>query len=189
MKTYGLQKNMVFKWTGQAFKIDRLDTINHQVLIERVADGAISIHGENELLSEYMQGRIVFEDLSGARNNNPYQRPLGDLPKKIKLEAERRKHYLSIIYEDGDPIFTTEYLAPLILKAAKLINDTNAPSASTVYRWHRKYLQSEDTRSLIPRTDLRGSRLKKQSEKLNKMFMSVVEKAYTTSVLATGQEI
>lgn len=189
MKTFGLQKNMVFKWTGQTFKIDRLDTLNHQVLIERVTDGAISIHGENELLSEYMQGRIIFEDSSSTANNNPYQRPLSDLPEEIKLAAERRRHYLSIIYENGDPIFTTEYLAPLILKAAKLINDKSAPSVSTVYRWHRKYLQSEDTRSLIPRTDLRGSRFKKQPEKLNKLFMSVVEKAYTTSVLVTGQEI
>lgn len=191
MTAFGLHKNMVFDWNTKAFKIERLDT-NGQLLLERLTDGAMVLVNKNELLNEYLEGRVHAGESTNENTqieSKVFSRSLQELPEKIIAATERRKWYLTAIHNHGTPTFSQKHLHPIILEAAAVIKDLKPPNASTVYRWYRKFIVNQDTRVLIPRTDLRGSRQKKQSPIINKLFIEVIEQAYKASPQATGVQI
>lgn len=191
MAGFGLQKNMVFDWNGTEFRIDRLQP-NGDVLLERTENGSISIVQREQLLSEYRQGNISAKTPvpgSGSSVEKVFSRPLDELSQDVQHEAARRRHYLQAILVHGRPIFTKNYLGPLILQAAEEVGDENPPSISSIYRWHRRYQRSEDTRALIPRFDRRGSRNLKQCAKLLQFASEAIEEAFKVSPQATGQNI
>lgn len=185
MRTFGFNKNTVFNWNEQAYKTVRINA-DSSVVIERLNDGQISVVQQDQLLKDYSKGRLVGNDEINTADNNRltnqvFSRPLDDLPEKTKLEAKRRKHYIEAIYRDRQPIFTQEYLAPLISEAAIEIGDKTPPHVTTVYRWHKKYLTYRDTRSFIPRTDLRGSRGRKQNPIVYEILADVIQQLFESS--------
>lgn len=191
MAGFGLQKNMGFNWNGTEFRIDRLQP-NGDVLLERVEDGCVSIVHREHLLAEYRQGNVSAKAPvpgSGLTAENVFSRPLDELSQDVQQEAARRRHYLQAILVHGRPVFTKEYLCPLILQAAAEIGDENPPGISSIYRWHRRYKNSDDTRALIPRFDRRGSRNLKQCSKLLKFASEAIEEAFKVSPQATGPNI
>ncbi len=191
MAGFGLQKNMVFDWNRTEFRIDRLQP-NGNILLERVEDGCISIVQREELLAEYRNGHISAKPVTsnlGQAVEKVFSRPLDELSQDVQQEVVRRRKYLQAIFVHGRPIFTKEYLSPLILQAAEEINDKYPPSVSSIYRWHRRYQRSGDTRSLIPRFDRRGSRNLKQSTLLMQFASAAIEEAFKISPQATGSNI
>jgi putative transposase len=191
MAGFGLRKNMVFDWSGARFRIDRLQS-NGDVLLERVGDGCVSIVQQEKLLAEYREGNISSTDSaqdSASPTEKVFSRPLDELPQEVQQEAARRRHYLQAILDHGQPIFTKDYLQPLIIGAAAEIGDEKPPGATSIYRWFRRYRQNEDTRALIPRVDRRGSRDVKQSERLLQFATEAIEEAFNSSPHATGPSI
>jgi putative transposase len=191
MAGFGLRKNMHFDWNGAGFMIYRLQP-NGDVLLEGIADGCISIVKREQLLDEYRAGNISAREPvvdAGYTSQKVFSRPLDELSKEVQQEVVRRRHYLQAIFNQGRPIFTKEYLSPLILRAATEIGDEKPPGVTSVYRWCRKYQRSEDTRALIPRFDRRGSRKLKQDERLLQLASEAIEEAFKASPQATGKSI
>ena len=58
MTGFGLRKNIVFDWSGSKFRIDRVNE-NGDVVLERLADGLISVLKRQVLLTEYSEGKIL----------------------------------------------------------------------------------------------------------------------------------
>lgn len=180
MKAFGFHKNTVFEWNGNAFRIERV-TPNDGVLLEHLNNGEMSIVPLSQLMNDYTDGKVIAKPEIQQTEQQLFSRSLNDLPEADQQEVKRRKYYLTAIYECCTPIFTDKHLSPIIKQAANALQDSNAPSVSTVYRWHRKYLSSQDTRSLIPRKDLRGSTQKKQSASLLALATTAIEQAFKVS--------
>ena len=191
MTGFGLRKNIVFDWSGSKFRIDRVHE-NGDVVLERLADGLISVLKRQVLLTEYSEGKI---SASAASENDVtpktkvFSRPLDELSKCVQLEVIRRRHYLQAICNAGNVVFTKSYLDPLILRAAAEINDPKPPSTTSVYRWHLRYRQEKDSRALIPRTDRRGPHAMKQTETVLRLTSDSISEAFRASPMASGQSI
>lgn len=190
MAGFGLRKNMVFEWRGGTFRIDRLQP-NGEVLLESVNGGSLSLVKRQELLDDYAKGFI-----SASTTEEPphkaiptYSRPLDQLPVEVQKEAKRRRHYLEAICAEGKPVFTPDYLVPIIEQVAKAISDAKPPSVITIYRWHKRFVAANDARALVPRFDLRGIRRTRQGTKVQELLSEATAEAYNTSPLATVKSI
>jgi len=108
---FGLRKNLVFDWVGEAFRIDRLQP-NGDVLLERMNDGNLQVVTRDILLTEYGMGNISTRATENVLTNNTplFSRPLKDLSDYVRNELNRRKAYLHSILDNGTPIFTATYL-------------------------------------------------------------------------------
>jgi len=182
---------MVFEWNETAFRIDRLQP-NSEILLERVEDGLLSIVTRATLLAEYAQGNIsarTAENESVQIAIPVFSRPLDELPERVRQEVTRRRRYLEGILARGPLRFTGAYLKPLIKQVAVEIGDSKPPCVTTFYRWALRFKTSNDTRSLIPRTDLRGSKKLRQSERILKLASEAVAEAFKASPQATGPNI
>lgn len=190
MAGFALRRNTVFDWNGTNFRIDRVQP-NGDVLVERIEDGVLSVILREELLAEYEGGAISSARASLYRGpaTAVFSRPLSDLTPAARKGFERRQYYLKSILDAGEPIFTNDYLKPLILEAAKRVNDERPPAVITVYRWYRRLQMVGDTRALIPRIDQRGSRNLRQDQLVLNLMSRAVEDAYMASPLATGRSI
>jgi putative transposase len=190
MAGFALRKNMVFDWNGVGFRIDRLPP-DGMAVVEHVESGAMQIVPTATLLAEYRAGCL------SARSLNPppdhparvsFSRPLSDLPPHVLREVVRRKAYVDGILEHGAPVFTPEYLCPLIEVVAQAISDNKSPSATTAYRWYcRLHAADGDIRALIPRFDRRGSRLVKQSARVLEFAAEAIEEVFKASPAANGR--
>ena len=191
MRTFGLDKNTVFNWHGKTHKVDRI-TPDGKMLLERMDTGEFSIESRQQLLNDYKEGKIeanIDSVQSSALMKQIYSRPLSELPEKTLAQVKRRKHYLTGIYEYGTPIFTHDYLDPIILKVAVEINDKKPPNVTSIYRWHKKFCVTQDTRSLIPRIDRRGRRALKIDHRVISILVEIIESLFRQSAQTTIKTI
>jgi len=191
MAGFALHKNMVFDWNGAEYRIDRIQP-NGELLLERMGDGHLSIVSRELLLAEYREGKIsakTAESLSNRSLVPTFSRPLNELSEGIRKAVNRRKHYLDIILDHGIPVFTPDYLRPLIELAAAKIEDINPPGVITVYRWYRRFKLSSDPRSIIPRTDLRGPKKLRQNDRILQLVAEALEEAFKASPQATCRNV
>lgn len=191
MSGFTFRKNMVFDWNGTTFRIDRLQP-NNEILLERVEHGQLSIVSRETLLAEYGQGNVsarAAENASVQMSVPVFSRPLDDLPERVRNETTRRRRYIEEILAHGIPIFTRAYLNPLIRQVATEIGDESPPSVTTFYRWAVRFRTSNDTRSLIPRTDLRGNKKVRQSERFLTLASEAIAEAFKASPQATCPNI
>jgi len=184
---------MVFELHGAPFRIHALPA-NGDVLLEAQATGAMSVSTRSALLQHYLDGELTGIGARAIDTHKPlvpaFSRPLNDLPAHVREELTRRCHYMDAICADGRPVFTREYILPILARAANEIGDSKCPGPATVYRWHRR-LQSAggDARALIPRYDRRGRKSPLQSQGLLTMLQEAVADAYQASPLAQGPDI
>lgn len=187
MGGFGFRTNTAFEWNGAQFRIERLQP-NGAVLLERQDNGELSIVTREALLTAYGNREISVgrDDQAFSSSVVPaYGRPLEDLSEAARAEAKRRQHYLCFILDQGKPVFTQAYMTPLIKQAGEIIGDQKLPSVISIYRWARRYRNSGDSRSLIPRHDLRGSNKARKGERLLQLVAESIEAAFLASPLAT----
>jgi len=187
MAGFGFRTNSVFEWDGAQFRIERLQP-NGEVLLERLADGQLSIVSQATLLTKYGKGLISADTVDQAPSSPivpVFGRPLDELSAAAQTDLQRRKRYIKFIIDQGHPIFTSTYMKPLIQAAAKDMGDETPPSVTSIYRWFRKYWSSNDPRALVPRLDLRGAGGRDQGERLLQLLSDAMEEAYKKSPAAT----
>ena len=190
MAGFGLRKNMVFEWRGGTFRIERLQP-NGEVLLESINGGALSLVQRQQLLDDFAQG-LISASTTGERSHKAiptYSRPLDQLPPEVQREAKRRRRYLEAICAEGKPVFTPDYLVPIIEQVAEAISDAKPPSVITIYRWHKRFMTAKDSRALVPRFDLRGNKRARQGSRMQELLSEATAEAYNTSPLATGKSI
>lgn len=190
MAGFGLRKNMVFDWKGATFRIERLQP-NGEVLLEATSGGALSLVTRQQLLDDFAQGLVCASEaaVSVGKDVPSYARPLDQLSDDAQKQVKRRRRYLEAISADGKPVFTPEYLLPIIKMVADEIGDPKRPGATTVYRWYKRFTQGQDTRALIPRYDLRGIKTRRQSPRMHELLGEAMVEAFNATPLATGQNI
>ncbi|WP_415879492.1 Mu transposase C-terminal domain-containing protein [Methylomonas sp. TEB] len=191
MVGFSLQKNKVFDWNGTGYRIDRVPP-NGDVLLERMCDGHFSVVSREQLLTEYGDGKISTKssETSSATSLVPtFSRPLNELSECVRNAVKRRKQYLDSIFAHGVPVFTPEYLQPLIETAATVIGDTNPPSVTTLYRWYRRSQLMGDPCAIIPRTDLRGPKQIRQGDRVLQLLTEALEEAFKASPQATCRNV
>lgn len=190
MAGFGFRKNMVFNWKEATFRIDRLQP-NGQVQIEAIDGGALSLVTRQQLLDDYAQGLISASTVADPTSKLAvtYSKPLDQLCMEAQQEVKRRRKYLEAISTDGTPVFTPEFLKPIIKRVSDEIADPKPPGATTVYRWYKRLTSGGDTRSLIPRYDLRGKKTPYQSARMLELVAEATAEAFITTPLATGQNI
>jgi putative transposase len=190
MAGFGLRKNMVFEWRGGTSRIDRLQP-NGEVLLESVNGGSLFLVQRQQLLDDYAQGLIsASTTVEPSHKATPtYSRPLDQLPAAVQKEAKRRRRYLEAICAEGKPVFTPDYLVPIIEQVAEAISDAKPPSVITIYRWYKRFTGANDSRALVPRFDLRGLKGARQGTRVHELLSEATAEAYNTSPLATGKSI
>ncbi|NOT65665.1 MAG: transposase [Methylotenera sp.] len=191
MRTFGLHKNTVFNWNKKIYKVERI-TPEGQMLLECMETGELIIASRQHLLNEFKEGKLeanIDKVHGGELMKQLFSRTLNELSEKTLSQVKRKKHYLTSIYENGTPIFTHEYLVPLIIKAAAEINDKKPPHATTIYRWHKKFCTTQDSRSLIPRTDRRGSRVVRVGKNVINMLVETAVGLFQISPQTTIKSI
>lgn len=190
MAGFGLRKNMVFDWKGGTFCIDSLRP-NGEILIESLSNGALEIVTRVQLLEEFASGNISAsaEPISKGKPLITYSRPLDQLTQDVQKEVKRRRKYLEAITAEGKPVFTPQFLRPILQRVCEEIGDVKPPGVTSVYRWYRRYTQARDSRALIPRYDLRGRSNSQQSPRLLQLLADATTEAFNTTPLATGQNI
>lgn len=190
MAGFGLRKNMVFDWKGETFRIERLQP-NGEVLLETLNGGVLSLVKRQQLLDDFALGLVsaakATESVGLARVT--YSRPLDQLPEEAQREVTRRRRYLEAITANGTPVFTPDYLRPILQEVATGLGESKPPGVTTVYRWYRRFTQSSDPRALIPRYDLRGQKTGRQSPRMLELLAEAMVEAFKTTPLATGQNI
>ncbi|MGY6274386.1 Mu transposase C-terminal domain-containing protein [Methylomonas sp. MgM2] len=192
MAGFALRKNTVFDWDGTAYRIDRIQP-NGDLLLERISDGHFSVISRDQLLAEYGAGKISVKPVDAASATTAlvpsFSRPLDELSEGVRNAVKRRKHYLERILDHGVPIFTPEYLKPLIEQAAVEIGDLNPPGVTTVYRWYRRFKSVNDPRAIIPRIDLRGPKALRQNDRILQLVAEALEEAFKASPQATCRNV
>lgn len=190
MAGFGLRKNMVFDWKGATFRIERLQP-NGEVLLEAINGGVLSLVKRQQLLDDFAQGlvsaAVATESIGTARAS--YSRPLDQLSEDAQRAVKRRRRYLEAITADGTPVFTPDYLRPILQTVATELGESKPPGVTTVYRWYRRFTQGSDPRALIPRYDLRGQKTRRQSPRMLELLAEAMVEAFNATPLATGQNI
>ena len=190
MAGFGLHKGMVFDWKGGTFRIDRLQP-NGEVLIESLNGGVLELVSRQQLLDEFALGHISASaaPTPAAKILLTFSRPLDQLTQEVQKEVKRRRKYLEAITANGRPVFTADFLGPILKKVCNEIGDAKPPGVTSVYRWYRRYTQARDGRALIPRYDLRGRTTSQQSPRLLELLAAATTEAFNTTPLATAQNI
>lgn len=191
MAGFALHKNKVFSWDGTEYRIDRIQP-NGELLLECLSDGHLFVVSRDQLLSEYRDGKISAKTVNTSSTKSlvpPFSRPLDELSEGIRDALKRRKHYLESILDHGVPIFTPEYLKPLIEQAAREIGDIRPPGVITIYRWYRRVKSMSDPRALIPRVDLRGPKELRQNDRILQLVAEALEEAFKVSPQTTCRNV
>jgi putative transposase len=190
MAGFSLRKNMVFDWQGVEYRIERIQP-NGELLLDRLNDGCLSIVSREQLLSEYGDGKISAKTVESSSTAlvPTFSRPLDELAEHVQIKVARRKHYLEKILAYGDPVFTEEYLKPLIEQTAAEIGDANPPGVTSIYRWYRRLKLSSDPRAIIPRTDLCGPQQVRQTDRILQLVGEALTEAFKASPQATCRNV
>ena len=118
MTAFGFQNNTVFNWKERTYRINKI-TASQQVILEHTNDGFITIVDYQDLLEAYRGGQISFEQTTENHLEKvSYSRPFAQLPENEKRHIKRRKLYIDHVLQHGEPIFTPNYIKPLIQAAA-----------------------------------------------------------------------
>lgn len=128
MAGFGFQKNTAFEWKGAMFRIERLQP-DDGVVLEHLNDGKLCVTTRQELLDDYANGLVArpSSNLAITSSQPIYSRPLDQLPKELLNATTRRKHYLDGILARGRPVFTREYLIPILKEICEEIGDVTPP--------------------------------------------------------------
>lgn len=117
---------------------------------------------EEKFVAGVFDGAVefIYDESSKSGHKNKFAFSFVEFaPPKQRKEALRRYRYVIEIINRGIENITEETILPVIKYVAQKIEDLNPPSFSSIYRWHKRFIDSsKDIRSLIPSINHRGNR-------------------------------
>lgn len=181
MKITSLHTGLHLTLDNVSHKIIRI-TENNICYLEKTSDLAIQTYPKQNLIELWAEGRIVFKgkEQSLKEINHIYsQQGIKLLSEPEQKQALKRYEYVKAV----DKKFSTPRAAgiePIILEVALAINDDMPPSNITLYRWWKRwYNTNKDLRSLanmpLGRTDYR-----KYKKEVLASFDTIIEEVYLT---------
>ena len=155
---------------GTAFKIDDNEYVvrkelGDEIELKNLSYQSIETWSLTELIEKWDAGKLSFKVHKGTEFEIDF--PDYDLiPEELKKEANERLKVLKPVL-DGDilPSEFKDYVESLSPKIA----------LSTLYNWKRRYEKTNDIRSLVSRTDLRGPKRHWSDELAIQVIDEIVE--------------
>jgi putative transposase len=127
---------------------------------------------EEKLVAGVFDGAVefVYDESSKSSRKNQFAFSFIEFaPERLRKEALRRYRYVVEIINRNIKNITKETVLPLIKEVSQKIQDLNPPSFISIYRWHKRYIESsKDIRSLVPNVPNRGNRHNKLSSDIYK---------------------
>lgn len=159
-----------------------VEPYGESIIQARLSDGEIQLFktsnheffslSEEKFVAGIFDGAIkfVYEENSKTENRKPFAFSFVEFaPPALRKEALRRYRYVIEIVNRNIKAVTEENILPIIKIVARKIGDLNPPSFISVYRWHKRFIDSSrDIRSLVPCIPHRGNRHNKLSSDVYK---------------------
>lgn len=125
-------------------------------------DGELLNASEAEILAGCTQGTWQV-DPTGLAEPLPLEaripRDLSSFSEKAQAGACRRQVYLNRLMANGPLISSPDKLKEQIIAVGLEIGDNNPPSPVTVYRWSRRFSETQDIVDLADRRETQGRRI------------------------------
>jgi putative transposase len=137
---------------------------------------------EQELVEDFFTEKLALQPaISTEIPNNYHLADFSEIPENLQREAQRKYQYVVKVLEQKLSTYTSDSLAPIIEQVAKDIEDQKPPSAITLYRWLKQYLNSrENLGSLIPKNRQKGNFIPKISPEVQAIIQEVISEVYLT---------
>jgi len=197
MSRAALTQGQFVQIDGCAYKLFR-KLADDEWQLEETLTGKISDWAVDDLLGLYAQRRMIFVPSDLAKRASLPVDKYGGAAQRSASEMAMQEKYLPIIKE------RRAYVLPIVDLAAvrstiephiqqvweKLGRSGKRPSASTVLRWKRTYLEAgRDPASLAPHTALKGNHTLRDVGRLSEMAEALINDKYLTQERPSKQDI
>jgi putative transposase len=177
---------------------------NEYQLVELVSPGEWKIlhmvTGQHSHLSTDIIMRFLFKgELTFTTTKSQQHIAFPDLDETDRNEAMRREKYVMAILEQGVHKSTAQVLEPIIQDVYdriqvdknldREIKDKPQPSHITVYRWLKKYKQSEgNIHSLVSSTSKKGNRIARIQPEVSNIIQQAIDEIYLNPNQASAKD-
>lgn len=182
MYRFSLKRGLKIMEGQHAWRLDRR-LGNGNLYLESEVDAEVRTCTIQDFHSNYLSRRwsVVDQDLSIVEVplKNTASRDLATFSKKQRAIVDRKLKYVEAALERGRLISTPEYLIPIIAETANSLGDKKPPSAVTVYRWCKRFLNGlKSSTSLVDRTEDRGRRLNFGPKVVEEILLDAVDSIF-----------
>jgi len=190
MKINNFHAGLYLTLNDVAFRIERIYETG-ECLLERMSDHAIVQRSKAELMKLFEEGLLHIEgnEPSQKGKNNRNSIDIASLTDDQQKAIFRKKEYVIGAQKMLGKTPTTINIQLAINKVANLLNDKNIPSISSVLRWWKSWVNSENNiLSLLDKTpgNFKTRRFRGISLKVIK---EVIEEFYLTNQRTSIQDV
>lgn len=172
-----------------AFRIERIFE-SGDCILERMTDHAIVQRSKVELMKLFEEGMIRFEgneaNKEGNKNRNSID--VASLPEDQQKIVLRKREYIIGAEKILGKKPTKINIEIAINKVADLLNDKNIPSVSSVFRWWKSWVKS-DNNILCLLNKKSGSFKTRRFKKSSQIINEVIEEYYLTNQRTSAQDV
>lgn len=191
MAIISFQLNQQIKVDGQKLEVVNRLQIGEDIHVQllNLKEKTITTIRESELVNQLLNKSI---DIVTTDEKNLYSDcDLSQIDEDIKVEVNRRAMYVERYIEYSVQKRRSKDIRKKVIEiVAKQIFDMQPPSEVTLYRWTRSYEKcGGDKRSLIPLTNLRGSRKHKIGDRLSDIIETAIREVYMTRQRESVQKV
>lgn len=185
MDSYHLKVGAFLNYNGSDYQITAEDE-EERFELKRLSDELHIRMQKDELLDCLIDGSVKFLDPHNVETNKSDQksRLTADFltfSESEKAIARRKLKYVKAIIAANLMTVKPQTINEVIDAVAKQINDEKKPHWTTVYRWHRDYLESDsDVRALSTNRKRKGNRLPRLRPEVQDIIDDVINNYYLT---------
>lgn len=182
MSRIRFRRDLHFWLNGREYFIKkRLPNCDFQVC--NVLTEELSSFAEAALCHLYFGGNLEFEppqDRNTTEKSKSYKSAdFTQIDERLREEAKRRFRYVNYYFKQCLQTRTEQSLQPVIDTVTKEIDDSKPPSWITLYRWIKRYEESNhDIRSLVTNHIAKGNSQKRLPVEVHKIIDEVVQEVY-----------
>ena len=185
MRRITLKKGVRFELHNREYRIVECVSPGEWKIIDVVTDRQSNL-SEDVITNFLFKGELSFID---AVHQSHIAFP--DLNEKKKNDAIWREKYVTAILDEGIQQFTQRNVEPIIREVyckiqiaenlVQKVKDKPQPSFISVYRWLKKYKQSEgDIHSLVSNASKKGNRKSRLAPEVHSIIQQAIEEIYLT---------
>lgn len=163
MQGFSFLPGICFRWKENEFIVRKV-TENNDVEVTNLSYDTVEIYSLNELLEAWDNETLVVKRDFKVQEAEVAQHD-------IELLSDEEKRIIELRYQILQPILSgkvkpkKDYIDALPEEQRKLVG-----SISTLYRWKKRWEETQDKRSLLPRNDLKGAKTFKVSTEVQEII-------------------
>ncbi len=174
---------------GTPYRIDRI-LENGDCRLERKSDLALIQRSKKELLEKFKSGQLILDGVDiNSKGGNITKIDLAGLPPEEQKYIMRKYQYVKKAKTVLGNKPQKTHLKKVIRAVAKKLNDKNAPSVSSVYRWWREWSNCQYDMAALRGKVSGPKKTRKFKGVINDEIQSVFEEIYLTKQKMTKQDV